>query len=207
MLEIFQENFLRLNVVFKFSFLALSFLSSCGYHSGFAEHNVSISVPYIEGDRYGYFTNELIRQINESTSFNYSNHEGDVFLKVAIIEVAHHQIGYRRDLIEVQGSLQDNIRPTEERKNMKVQVTLESPSNEIVWGPYILDADVDYDYVDQDSLQDLAFTDPTTKSLITVLSFSLGQLESIESAQEAAAMVVYRRISQKIVEAISATWK
>jgi hypothetical protein len=51
----------------------------------------------------------------------------------------------------------------------------------------------------------LTFINPAG-TLVTVLPFSLGQLESVESAQEAAARPLYSRIAQKVVDAISSEW-
>lgn len=185
----------------------LCLFSSCGYQGGFGSQGSVLTVPYIEGDANGFFTSALIREINESSSFRYSNHDGDLLLKVVILENGNSQIGYRRDPIVENGSEQNNIRPSEGRKSLKVQVSLEETnSKEAVWGPHIFSADSDYDYVDQDSFQDLTFNDPQTGSLITVLQFSLGQLEAFENAQDAALTPLYRNLSQKIVDAISSAW-
>lgn len=176
--------------------------SSCGYR--WANHEEStLSLPYIQGDRYGIFTSMLIRQINESSKLRYNNFDGDYLLKVCIVEISHDQIGYRRDFLEENGILQDNIRPTEERKNMKVEIqVLKTDTQEVVLGPAIIAAYADYDYLDQDALQDLAFFDPATGPT-TVLQFSLGQLETIESAQEASLIPLFQLLSQKIVNALN----
>lgn len=184
-----------------FSFLCL-LCSSCGYRWA-NEGETAISIPYIQGDRYGIFTSQLIRQINESSKFTFSNFNGDYCLKVSIVEVTYDQIGWRRDFLLDNGVLQDNIRPTEERKNMKVEIRLEqSGSGEPILGPTIISAYVDYDYLDQDALQDLAFVDPATGTT-TVLQFSLGQLETIESAQEASLIPLFQLLSQKIVNLLN----
>jgi hypothetical protein len=190
-----------------FFLLLFSLLSSCGYRGGTGSEGATLSVPYIDGDTHGFFTSALIKQINESTSFSYSNREGDFLLKVTVLEHANSQIGYRRDLIVENGEEQNNIRPSEGRKTLKVQVSVhDSSTQDAVWGPHIFSADADYDYVDQDSFQDLSFTDPNTGALVTVLQFSLGQLEAYENAQDAAMTPLYRQLSQKIIDAISAAW-
>lgn len=188
-------------------FLFLLLHSSCGYRGGSGGKEALLTIPYIQGDRNGFFTGELIRQISESASFRYSNHDGDFLLRVVVLEICQDQIGYRRDLMRENGEVQDNIRPTEGRQTMKARVSLEEMgSSEVVWGPHVFTSDVDYDYVDQDSLQDLSFVDPGTGLPTTALKFSLGQLEPSENAQEAALAPLYRKLSQKILDAISAGW-
>ncbi len=187
--------------------LSLLLQTSCGYRGGFGGKEALLTVPYIQGDKNGFFTGELIRQINESTSFRYSNHEGDLLLRVVVLEICQDQIGYRTELMKENGEVRDNIRPTEGRQTMKARVTLERvDTQEIAWGPHVFSSDADYDYVDQDSLQDLAFVDPRTGLPTTVLRFSLGQLEPAENAQEAALTPLYRKLSQKILDAISLGW-
>lgn len=183
-----------------FSFLCL-ICTACGYNWA-NDGESAISVPYIQGDRAGIFTSILIRQINESSKFAFSNFNGDYCLKVSIIEVWQEQIGWRRDFLLDNGILQDNIRPTEERKNMKIELRVENLAGEAIFGPAVISAYVDYDYLDQDALQDLAFIDPATGPT-TVLQFSLGQLETIESAQEASLIPLFQLLSQKIVNLLN----
>ncbi len=83
---------------------------------------------------------------------------------------------------------------------MRIEVVFyEGDSDQIAYGPYAITASSDYDYIDGDSIQDLTFVD-TQGVFTTVLPFSLGQLEPVESAQEAATQPLYRRLAQKIVD-------
>ncbi len=97
-----------------------------------------------------------------------------------------------------------NLLASERRKTVTVQAALyESQSNEIVSGPFRIEAAVDFDYVDGDSIQDLVFVGPNGISQV-VLPFSLGQLESSEAAEEAAMRPLNVQIATKIVDAIFA---
>jgi len=99
-----------------------------------------------------------------------------------------------------------NLLAAEGRNILEAEVTLyRKDTEEIAFGPYLLTADSEYDYVDGDSLKDLTFVSATGE-LIEVLPFSLGQLESLESALEASSKPVNARLAQKIVDVISGEW-
>jgi hypothetical protein len=116
-------------------------------------------------------------------------------------------IGYRRDRQKISGKVKKNLVSAEERKTLVLEMTLYAQdSNRIVYGPIRLSADAEYDYVDGDSLQDLAFIDPSGIQQ-TVLPFSLGQLEPREAAQEAATRPLNERMARKVIDAIFDVWR
>lgn len=181
-------------------------LSSCGYQL-IDQEAVTIQVPFISGDIDGDFTSQLIQKLHESPFFTYTNVGGDYQLDVKVLSKDDEQIGYRKDRLRIDGSLKRNIRPVEGRRILSVLAkVVNKRSKEIIWGPYTISADADYDYVDGDSLFDLTFIGPTG-ARTTVLSFSLGQLESKFSAQLAADKPLYRQLSHTLVEAIAAEWQ
>ncbi len=110
------------------------------------------------------------------------------------------KIGFRIDPQLVDGKVRNNLLTTEERKSIAMEVSL-CCGNEVAFGPYQITADVDYDFVDGDSIRDLTFVSPAGETL-TVLPFSLGQLEPVDSANEAAMRPLYRRLAQKIVDMV-----
>ena len=115
-------------------------------------------------------------------------------------------IGYRRDPQRIKTKIKHQLLACEGRRQLEADVTLyEGNSDKIAAGPFRVTADVDYDYVDGDSYPQLTFISKTGETVV-VLPFSLGQLESIEAAQEATNRPLYRKISQKIVDVISAEW-
>ena len=81
----------------------------------------------------------------------------------------------------------------------------ERKSNKIVLGPFNVISDSDFDYIDAESINDQSFIDSSGNRL-TILAYSLGQLEGIESAKEAALIPLYKKLSKKIVDSISAYW-
>ncbi len=131
---------------------------------------------------------------------------GDYRLEVKIIESHLETTGFRRDKQKIESKIKKNLLAAEARKWMTVEAILyEGDSDRIAYGPYQIEADTDYDYYDGDSLQDLAFINSEGR-FTTVLPFSLGQLESTESAQEASLKPLYSKIAQKIVDVISSEW-
>jgi len=176
-------------------------LNSCSYQLGSGAH--TLSIPFAGNDENGEFTRTLILAASSNPSFQYQNVEGEYELKVQLSNGIDETIGYRRVRLKSDGSVSKNIRSTEGRRKISAVVTLKSNlSGKKIFGPKVVQAFVDYDYVDGDSVQDLAFTLPDgTRD--TTLRFSLGQLEERFSAKSAAVKPLYIALSRKIVEEIS----
>lgn len=189
----------------KSLFFLLILFSGCGYRFSpeFSNQKIpTVSVPYIEGDDDGTLTAELIRTLTASGLADIRSHDAEYRLKVKIENFQNQTIGYRRDKQKVSGEVRKNIVGREGRKSITAVFSLyKKNSEEIASGPFTLSADTDYDYVDGDSIQDLAFINSEGTSTV-VLPFSLGQLESIESAQEASTKPLYEKLSQKIADTL-----
>jgi len=163
-------------------------------------------VPFISGDEQGILTSEIISALSSSGMVRIVSHMPEYRLHVAILKQNNETIGFRRDPQKVHGGVKKNLLACEGRRVLEAEVVLRKVETDAVaWGPYRLSSDADYDYVDGDSIQDLTFVAPDGTPMI-VLPFSLGQLESVESAQEAATQLLYRRLAKKIVDAFSAEW-
>ncbi len=189
------------------SLVLLLLISGCGYHWGFdypEGRRPSVSIPYVKGDDDGSLTNELISQLSSSGLVVVRNHSGEYRLNVSILENQNDSIGYRRDPQRIKNKIYHQLQACEGRRRLVTEVSL-CKGEEIVSGPHKIAADVDYDYVDGDSYPQLTFVSSHGETEV-VLPFSLGQLESIEAAQEASTRPLYRKISQKIVDAISSEW-
>jgi hypothetical protein len=186
--------------------LSLS-LAACGYRwqPDFPdESRPTVSVPFAIGDEEGLFTAEIVNALSRSGLVNVRQTEGEYRLQATILAGGNEPIGFRRDPQKVHGKIRKNLLACEGRRSMTIEALL-FKGCEVAYGPYLITVDADYDYVDGDSIQDLTFINPAGE-LVTVLPFSLGQLESIESAQEAALVPLYAKAAQKIVDAIGATW-
>lgn len=179
---------------------------ACGYRFQDSiaqqEEVQTITVPYVKGDIEGGLTAALIRAITSSGAFICCQEGGELILDVSLVEQNLERIGYRYLREHPSGKRQNNLVGTENRLNVAAQVTLTRPATEeVVLGPVIVRADVDFDYVDPSSIRDLAFINSKGKPQ-TSIQFSLGQLDSVEGAQDASLTPVYRRLAQKIVEGI-----
>lgn len=185
--------------------VVLSLATSCGYRwEPDYSNRPTLSVPFVIGDQEGRLTAEIISALSTSGLVDVLSQGGDYTLKVTIQGGSDETIGYRRDPQKVDGKVRKNLLASENRRSLTVEAGLYWGS-ELAFGPYILTADADYDYVDGDSIQDLTFLNPDGV-LVTVLPFSLGQLEPIDSAQEATTRPLYCRIAQKIVDMIASEW-
>lgn len=193
----------------KSRFLFLLFLAGCGYqwHPNFPEGQIpTVVIPYAEGDDEGTFTAELIRTLTASGIANVQPREGDYRMKVDLIHPNNQIIGFRKNKQQVSGKISKNIVATEGRKHLSAEVTLyEKDSDTIAKGPYLISANADYDYIDGDSIQDLAFIN-SRGVRTTALAFSLGQLEPVDSAKEAADKPLHERLAQKIADTIFSAW-
>lgn len=183
--------------------------SGCGYrwHYDYPEGTrPTLAVPFIVGDEEALLTSEIISYIDASGIVDVVANKGDYRLEVAMNNWNNSQIGYRRDAHQINGKAKKNLVASEGRRSLTVEATVyRGETKEIAFGPYTISVDADYDYVDGDSFKDLTFVS-SSGALVEVLPFSLGQLESIESAQEVVQRALYRKISQKIVDVISAEW-
>jgi len=190
------------NLLRNFFFLCL--LCGCGYQFQDTSEKTTISIPYVKGDNEGQLTNELIRQFASSGAYQFVHSGGHLRLKVAIIGDSTDRIGYQYDRKEFSGKRERNLQANENRRNITAEVTLvDERTDEVLFGPTHMTASADYDYVDINSIRDLAFVTPSGK-IESVMQLSLGQLDSVEGASDDAIMALYRYLAAKIAQAVMA---
>ncbi|MES2344352.1 MAG: hypothetical protein V4494_00225 [Chlamydiota bacterium] len=183
----------------------LLLLAGCGYSFQEKENPLAgrtITVPYIEGDFEGKFTDELIRGLAASGAFRPLQKDGDLLLKVKVISIVNTKIGYRHHRDDTTGRIRKRLMPTEDRRIIKAEIMLiDQISGAVLIGPEMVIASAEYDYVDPDSIRELGFIDAEGRPRV-VLDFSLGQLDSIEGAQDDVNTPLFRLLSQKIIDGI-----
>lgn len=180
----------------------LSLLAGCGYHFQDKDQRTTLSIPYVKGDNEGQLTSELARQFSASGAYEVVRTGGNLTLRVDIIGDSQDKIGFRYDRNEFDGKITKNLMATENRRNITAEVTLiDASSNQVISGPFRVTASSDFDYADVNSIYDLAFIQPNGKRT-TVMNISLGQVDSIEGAQDDALLSVYRILAQKILSCL-----
>lgn len=188
----------------KFLYLPLLMVFiSCSYTNKLPDKysESTVNIPYVKGDEDGQLTHSLVYQLSAAGALEYKQIDADYVLLVSVLDVSNDKIGYRKDR-DLDGKLRDNLMPIESRQSIKAEVSLKSTTtDEIVWGPRTISADIDYDYVEQDALKDLSFVNSSGKRE-TILSYSLGQLESVPSAQISVRHPLYQNLAKNIVTAI-----
>ena len=181
--------------------------TACGYKlatPGVASSYPKISVPYVKGDNTGKLTDYLVRELEMRGRLDYTD-AASLTLATKIVTDQKERIGYRYDRKGTESNRISRLRPTESKRVMTVLVTLKDESTgKTIFGPKKVTARVDYDYVNFDTINDLGFT-PSGGPLTSVLAFSLGQLDAVEGAENAALDPLYRKLAILIADGIDAT--
>ncbi|MBS0615083.1 MAG: hypothetical protein JSR58_00845 [Verrucomicrobia bacterium] len=181
----------------------LLFLCSCGYHFTDNDKKVTIEVPYVKGDFEGMLTGQLIRELETNGHYEYTARGGEKILKVSIAGDGSDIIGWRHDRKVKSGKVEHNLIAVENRRTITADVTLVDTLNDkVIWGPIAVVAWADYDYSDVNSLRQLSFF-PRPGKRASVFDFSMGQLDSVEGAQDDAITPLYRELARKIVDALA----
>lgn len=184
------------------SLLLLLFSSSCGYRFERGE-STSVSIPYVIGDQQGELTTALIRELAKSSLLRYSHGHGKWILSVKIINTEDERIGFRYDRSPVKGKLRKHLEGIENRRHILAEVTIvSSDTEELLYGPHLVSAASEYDYVDPDSLQDLSVRGPRGR-FFSSEAFSLGQLDTIDAAKQDTLLLLYQKLAQKIITGIT----
>lgn len=181
--------------------LCVLLLAGCGYRfSNASSLDGSIAVPFVEGDEGGVLTSALINKL-VLCGFSYDPSEFSYTLKVQILSDSNEHIGYQYDVNDEDTSLIKRLVPNEGRRKIRAKVEVLNSAKTTVIGPFEVEATADYDFVNSDSLQDLSFINADGER-DSILSYSLGQLDSRDGARDASFSPVFKALSEKIVRAL-----
>jgi hypothetical protein len=191
----------KATIVTVIALQALSF-TSCGYHTAASDDKTTISIPYVEGDVQGQLTSEIIRQLANSDMYHFVKRDGDLNLQITLVGDKNDIVGFQYDLTTKKGKIERNLMAQENRRTLTAQVILtRCDTQEVVMGPLNISATTDYDFIDVNSLKEVSFINPHGKREKTI-NLSLGQLDSIEGAQDAALPPLYRQLAQRIANTL-----
>jgi len=107
----------------RFFFLLLFFFLSCGYKS-YRQEAVSIYIPYIEGDKDGALTANIIEKLSENGLFSYDV-DANYILKAKVVSFTNGNIGYRKDR-DGEGKVKKDMIAIEGRAEAKVEFQIEN---------------------------------------------------------------------------------
>jgi hypothetical protein len=174
-------------------------LSACGYHTVNVEDKPLVGVPFIQGDVDGGFTQVFTEQLAGSSIADYVHSNYRYEIRVKMDSKEPERVGFKYDR-KPDGTLKPNLIGTETRKKLGATVEVfDQIYEKTIWGPVSFDSFADFDYVDSDNVYEMSFINQYGIRE-QVFSYSLGQLNTIEGAQDAAAYMVYRLLSKKIVD-------
>lgn len=181
--------------------LVCALLVSCSYKSPYSLHSTSqsLSVPYIQQDLTGTLTGLIVEEIAKTNLYPISTKSGDLQLIVDHLETEDRDIGFRY----ADDPKKDNSKRllvSERRLVLHVTVTLkERKTNKVILGPTRISTAFAYDF-DPDISDDRITVLPSRAE--PTIRFSLGQLESAQSAQTIAFTQGYRLLAKRIAEYI-----
>lgn len=189
-----------------FGVLFSAAVSGCGYHLGeqaIAErfHDTTISIPYVNQDPDGQLTDELIKTFSASGIFQYRPKHGGLELSVKIIEQNNKCIGWRYNRTP-NGKRNKDLINTEGRRSVEAEVILTDTScDQVILGPLIVGASMDFDFYEPDSIRDLSFTNSAGVAQTSV-TFSLGQLDSTEAAYDDVWIPLSKILAKNILDCV-----
>jgi hypothetical protein len=181
----------------RFSFLLLCFvLSGCGYKAGLGDlprEYCTIQIPYVDGDRDGDLTRQIVEKMAASSTFRYVPYGGDLLLCVKILNYTNDNIGFRYDRNK-EDELTHSIIPTETRLTVLTEVkVIDRCQGLTVLGPVRITSSVDFDHDYYGPRRDINVK-------------SLGQLSDIDVAFDSALYPLNRNLAEKIVDYVIHSW-
>jgi len=176
-------------------------LTSCGYRLSEEKDSASckMAISYVRGDIDGRLTDAIINTMSTSSKWQYVQDQADVVLDIEVVQNDRYHIGYKYDRVASTAQLINRLIPSEGRRTVRLRLQLlDATRGQVLHGPYEVEAFADYDFVNFDTYKDLAFVNQAGVAE-SVLSFSLGQLDSEEGGKCAVEDAVYHHLAEKIV--------
>jgi hypothetical protein len=174
-------------------------LFSCGYQSPYSlsHSSQSLSIPYIEKDESGQLTSFIVEEMAKSALYPMRLKSGRLKLFVELMDLEEEDIGFRYAK-EPDGTQSNRLVVSEKRLLLTAIVKLvDSQEESTLLGPTKITTSFTYDF-DPDISDDRVTMLPMGD--VPTIRFSLGQLESDQSAQRAAFSALYRTLAKRIAD-------
>jgi hypothetical protein len=159
----------------------------------------SYCIKEIINDTKGLLEDQIVKALSRDSIYLLEKNNPALSLSCKILDISTDQIGYRYDRYEPTSQLINRLIPIESRKKIKIEVTVDNSFEGKTIGPLILEASADFDFANFDTYKDLAFED-LSGNFQSTLSYSLGQLDSYEGAEEAALSRCFHEVALKICD-------
>ena len=191
-----QKKFKLLNTVRSahtsaFSFLlSLLLFSSCAWRldpSLQTEETRTISIPYVQGDKTGELTAKLIQAIDCTSGLQFSQDQGELTLKVKLLDKTYDNIGFRFDHRELHKHKRKLIASETRQLDLAEINVVENGTGNIILGPCYILSSIDYDHQNYNMNSD-------------VNVYSLGQLSDIDTTEDSLDTPRFRALAKEIAK-------
>jgi len=177
--------------------LALILLTGCGYQVGVAPP-VTFQIGSIPGDHDRSFQSELIAAIAASSGFQYMPFGADIEINMTVdrLKTEHHDYRYQTE--DGSGAVIDRLSPIGAKHQAVVTCqVLRRSSGQPLLTAQPFRQELNFDFVDFRSYQDLAFNEFSGQQA-TTLQYSLGQLGAEDDAAKSALRPLFKKVAEKV---------
>ena len=163
-------------------------LTGCtGWHvanSASSETQMTVRIPYAQGDDSGELTSRVIEAVNCQPGFRVDE-SGQYLLKIRLLDDKEEKIGFRYNPRELRKGSHKLILEESRAKALAEVSLIDRFTKKTVAGPAYILGNIDYDHQENTIDND-------------VNDLSLGQLSDIDAAQDVTYIPLYRDLSAKI---------
>lgn len=168
--------------------LLLALVSGCAtWHladSLSSDHQMTVSIPYVQGDSTGELTSRLVETVSSQPGFRVDE-SGKYLLRVKLLDTREEKIGFRYDPRKLRHGEKDLILSETRAKALAEVSLVDRYTNDVISGPAYILGNIEYDH--QENVIDNNIND-----------LSLGQLSDIDTAQDVTYIPQDRELSSKI---------
>lgn len=170
-------------------------LTSCGYRfggSGTLECYRTLAIPFVHGDQKGELTSALISACQKKGRLRYSSCGAEICLLVTVCPPETENIGYTYTAKDEQ--LTKILASNEGRLTLKAKVIVKEVNcDKVVFGPIEVTDSITFSFE----------PDQVERSFH---SFSLGQLDRHDLAEDSAFNALYARLAERIIDTLYGCW-